>query len=102
MRCAQVGQVVRNESVLLVGSVAATIVGKPLVSGAYVEFTVEEHPLADKVIVYKKNRRKGYQRWRGYRAPLSLVRIGSIQSSAEHEKALGDRPGWDEACDRGE
>ena len=45
----QVGQTVRNESVLLVGSLAATIIGKPLVAGAYVEFTVEEHPLADKV-----------------------------------------------------
>lgn len=42
----QVGQTVRNESVLLVGSRDGTVIGRPLVSDAFVEFTVEEHPQA--------------------------------------------------------
>ena len=36
----------RNESVLLVGSRDGTVIGRPLVAGAFVEFTVEEHPQA--------------------------------------------------------
>ena len=86
---------VRNESVLLVGSRDGTVIGKPLVAGAYVEFTVEEHPKADKLIIFKKKRRKGYQRWRGFRAHLTLLRIGTIETSSEHAQALDHRLGTD-------
>jgi len=84
----QVGQTVHNKSVLLVGSRDGTIVGKPMVADAHVEFTVEEHPKANKVIVFKKKAKKGYQRWRGYRAALTLVRVGVIETNLEHDQVL--------------
>ena len=40
------------------------------------------------MIIFKKKRRKGYQRWRGFRAQLTVVRIGEIGTDAAHDKAL--------------
>lgn len=40
------------------------------------------------MIIFKKKRRKGYQRWRGFRAQLTVVRIGEIGTNAAHDTAL--------------
>jgi len=74
----QVGEYVRNESVLLVGSRAATVIGTPFLEGVSVQLVVEEQALADKVIIFKKRRRKGYRRWKGHRAPLTVMRVDDI------------------------
>ena len=75
----EVGSVIHVNRVLLVGSKDATIIGSPLIKDACVLATVEEQALADKVIVFKKKRRKGYRRWRGHRAALTVLRINDIQ-----------------------
>jgi large subunit ribosomal protein L21 len=54
-------------------------VGQPVVEGATVVAEVVRHGLGRKVIVYKKRRRKGYQRKRGHRqgfTELRIVRLG--------------------------
>jgi|TARA_B100000513_G_C11899468_1_gene184927 large subunit ribosomal protein L21 len=56
-----VGQSFVNESVLMVGEAEATVIGSPLIAGASVEGVVEEQALADKVIIFKKKKRKGYR-----------------------------------------
>ena len=56
----------------------ATIIGSPLIGGASVVAKVEEQALADKQIIFKKKKRKGYRRWKGHRQPLTLLRILSI------------------------
>ena len=75
---AEVGSIIHVNRVLLVASKDATIIGSPLVKDATVEAVVEEQTLADKVIVFKKKRRKGYRRWKGHRQPLTLLRINDI------------------------
>ena len=60
----------------------------PLVRDAVVRATVEEQGYGKKVIVFKKKRRKGYRRWRGYRARLSLLRINSIELPPDLEAAM--------------
>lgn len=52
--------------------------GKPVVKGAKVEATVVEHLKDDKVIVFKKKRRKGYRVKRGHRQHLTQLHITSI------------------------
>ena len=83
-----VGSVIHADRVLLVGSKEATIIGTPLIPEACVQATVEEQSLADKVIVFKKKRRKGYRRWKGHRSPLTILRINEIQLPAALSKAL--------------
>jgi len=50
----------------------------PFLSGATVKATVVEHKRGDKIIVFKKKKRKGYQRTQGHRQNLSVLKIESI------------------------
>ncbi|KJE93063.1 hypothetical protein CAOG_03910 [Capsaspora owczarzaki ATCC 30864] len=75
-----VGTRINLEKVLMVGSADFTISGTPLVptSVVRVQATVIEQSLAEKVIVFKKKRRKTYKKWKGHRQPITTLRITSI------------------------
>jgi len=66
------------DNVLLVGGNGATQIGAPVVEGASVGATVLGHVKADKVIVFKKKRRKGYKVKNGHRQKYTQIRIDSI------------------------
>lgn len=83
-----VGTTIEAKRVLLVGEAGATVIGSPLVKGAVVQATVEEQGYGKKVIIFKKRRRKGYRRWKGYRSRLTLIRIGKIQLPQHLEEAV--------------
>jgi large subunit ribosomal protein L21 len=74
----EVGKEIFLTKVLLVGTQDSTQIGTPLVSEAKVLAVVEEQTLADKVIIFKKKRRKNYQRHRGHRQPYTRLRIKGI------------------------
>ena len=71
------GKVVSFGEVLVVGGDTPTI-GAPLVSGATVAGEIVAHERGDKVIAFKKRRRKNSRRKRGYRHDFSVVRITEI------------------------
>ena len=73
----QPGEVVSFGEVLLVGGDTPSI-GAPTVSGATVAGEVIAHERGDKVIAFKKRRRKNSRRKRGYRHEFSLIRITEI------------------------
>lgn len=66
------------DRVFLVANDKGIKVGTPLVAGAKVEATVLETVKADKLIIFKKKRRKGYQKKTGHRQKLSQIRIDNI------------------------
>ena len=72
------GESITFNDVLLVGGESAVLVGKPTVSGASVSATILTHLKGDKVIVFKKKRRKGYRVKKGHRQSLTKIRIDSI------------------------
>lgn len=74
------GQSVSFDKVLLVDNNGKVSVGAPTVSGASVTAKVLNHLKADKVIVFKKKRRKGYQKSNGHRQPITKVEIESIKA----------------------
>lgn len=74
----EVGASVSFEKVLLTDSEGAVKVGAPYVAGAVVKATVLEHLKGNKVIVFKKKRRKGYQKKNGHRQCLTQLQIESI------------------------
>jgi len=74
---AEPGQVVEFGEVLVVGGDNAEI-GAPLVAGATVAGEVLRHERGDKVIAFKKRRRKNSRRKRGYRHDFSVIRITEI------------------------
>ncbi|MDQ1559570.1 MAG: large subunit ribosomal protein [Pyrinomonadaceae bacterium] len=64
--------------VLVVGGDNETRVGSPMVDGARVAGTIVEHGRGDKIIVFKKKRRKQYKRTQGHRQNYTAVKIDSI------------------------
>ena len=72
------GSKVAFDKVLLIGNEGSTIVGAPTVAGASVEATILQHCKGNKVIVFKKKRRKGYQTSNGHRQYLSKIQIENI------------------------
>ena len=72
------GSKVSFDRVLLIDNEGSTKIGAPTVAGANVEATVLEHLKGNKIIVFKKKRRKGYQTSNGHRQYLSKIQIESI------------------------
>ncbi len=72
------GAKVEFDQVLLVSSEGKIEVGAPVVSGAKVSATILSHLKDDKVLIFKKKRRKGYKLKKGHRQQYTKVRIDSI------------------------
>ena len=75
---AEAGSSVTFDQVLLVDRDGSVAIGMPTVGGASVKATVNEHLKGDKVIVFKKKRRKGYRVKNGHRDFLTSITINSI------------------------
>ena len=73
------GAEVEFTKVLLVAEGSDVKVGTPYVEGAVVKATVlDDEVKADKVIVFKKIRRKGFQKLNGHRQKLTKIKINAI------------------------
>ncbi len=66
------------DKVLLVENDGVVTIGAPVVEGASVKATINEHLKGDKVIVFHKKRRKGYVKKNGHRQYLTKITIDSI------------------------
>ena len=81
------GAKVSFDRVLLVDDGSKVTVGAPAVPGAAVNATVERHLKGDKVLVFKKKRRKGYQKMNGFRPSLTELVIKDIALGGKAKKA---------------
>ena len=73
------GEKVEFGKVLLVADGEVVKVGTPYVEGAVVTATVlDDNAKADKVLVFKKIRRKGFQKLNGHRQKLTKIQINAI------------------------
>jgi large subunit ribosomal protein L21 len=75
---AEAGATVEFTEVLAVGEGAGAKFGAPRVAGAKVVATVVKHDRGDKVIIFKKRRRKNSRRKNGHRQDLTVVKITDI------------------------
>src|SRR5689334_11253071 len=84
----QPGEIVEFGEVLVVGGDTPQL-GMPTVAGATVAGEVLQHTRGDKVIAFKKRRRKNSRRKRGYRHEFSVIRITEILTEG---KKPSDKP----------
>src|ERR1700741_1400231 len=77
------GAKVEFDKVFLIDNGGKISIGSPTVDGAKVAATVVEHVKGDKVIVFKKKRRKGYQKWNNHRQYLTQILIQGILGKGE-------------------
>ena len=81
------GKKVSFDNVLLVEDGGKVTVGAPAIGGAQVSAKVLKHLKGDKVIVFKKKRRKGYRVKNGHRQSLTEIVIESIAASGAKKAA---------------
>jgi large subunit ribosomal protein L21 len=74
----EAGDIVELTDVLMVGDGAKSEIGTPRVAGATVAAQVIEQSRADKIIVFKKKRRKDYRRTHGHRQHQTVLRVTEI------------------------
>ena len=84
---AEEGKKVKFDRVLLVDKGGDVTVGAPAIDGMAVHAVVERHLKGDKVLVFKKKRRKGYQKLNGFRASLTEIKITDIKKAAAKKAA---------------
>ena len=84
---AKEGSKIDFDKVLLMDNAGKVNVGAPVIKGAKVTAKVLEHLKGDKVIVFKKKRRKGYKVKNGHRQRLTEILIKDIGKKAAPKKA---------------
>jgi large subunit ribosomal protein L21 len=80
------GSKVEFEKVLLIDKDGKVNVGSPYIDEAKVTAKILSHCRADKVLVFKKKRRKGYQKCNGHRQDLSKIFIENISVSRKKKE----------------
>lgn len=77
---AEVGSKLDFDKVLLVDNGGKITLGAPAIEGAKVTAEVTAHVKGDKVIVFRKNRRKGYRKKNGHRQSFTSITISAIKA----------------------
>ena len=75
---AKKGGKLKFDQILMLIDGDATQVGTPTVKGASISATVLDHAKGDKVIVFKKKKRKGYEKKNGHRQSFTQIQVNSI------------------------
>ena len=81
------GSKVTFDNVMLIEDKGNVTIGAPAIAGAGVTATVLGHLKGDKVIVFKKKRRKGYKKKNGHRQYLTEIQIEGISASGVKKAA---------------
>ncbi len=81
------GKKVAFDNVLLLSDGDKVTVGAPAIDGAQVGAKVLKHLKGDKVVVFKKKRRKGYRVKNGHRQALTEIQIDNITATGAKKAA---------------
>ena len=82
----EAGDSITLDRVLLTDNGTVTV-GAPVIEGLTVEAKIVEHLKGDKIVVFKKKRRKGYKKKNGFRPSLTKIEILSIGGERTEKKA---------------
>ena len=77
----ETGSDITFDQVLLIKDGDSTEIGTPILKGASVTGTIIDHGREKKILVYKKKRRKGYQRKNGHRQWFTEIEFNKITHS---------------------
>ncbi|HEV7464187.1 MAG TPA: 50S ribosomal protein L21 [Methyloceanibacter sp.] len=86
------GDIVELGEVILLGGEGAPKTGSPTIAGALVAAEVIEQKRGEKIIVFKKKRRKNYRRKNGHRQALTALRITEILTDGKKPSKQAAKP----------
>jgi large subunit ribosomal protein L21 len=95
---AENGKKLEFDQVLLIEDGGKVVIGEPVIKDAIVEGKVLEHLKGDKVVVFKKKRKKGYRIRNGHRQYFTQVEIVSIKEKASRKSVKKDEEVQPEAA----
>ena len=75
-----VGDKVEIKEVLFIGGTDSPKIGKPILPNSKVVAEITKQDKSDKVLVFKRKRRKGFKKLKGHRQPFTELKIISIES----------------------
>jgi large subunit ribosomal protein L21 len=81
------GKQIKFDKVLLIEDEGKITIGEPTIKDAFVEGKILDHMRGDKVIVFKKKRKKGYRIKNGHRQNFTQIEIVSINGKTDPKKA---------------
>ena len=96
------GSKITFDNVLLLDDAGNVTIGAPAIEGASVTAQILNHIKGDKVIVFKKKRRKGYIKKNGHRQYLSEIQIESIATTGAKKLAKKEAAPAKEAAPKAE
>ncbi len=76
----EVGEKVEIKEVLFIGGTDSPKIGKPIVPGSRVVAEIIRQDKSDKILVFKRKRRKGFKKLKGHRQPFTEIKVISIES----------------------
>ena len=76
---AEPGQQIEMKPVLAISDGTSLKVGKPDIADAKILATVVKHIRGEKLVSFKKKRRKGFKKKKGHRQELTVIKVESIQ-----------------------
>lgn len=76
----EIGEKVKLDEVLLIGGNGPVRIGAPLVSGATVHAEIIRQAKDKKIIVYKKKRRRGFEKRQGHRQLFTEIKVTKIEA----------------------
>lgn len=86
------GDIVELAEVILLGGEGGPKTGSPTIAGALVAAEVLAQTRADKIVVFKKKRRKNYRRKKGHRQELTALRITEILTDGKKPSKAAPKP----------
>ena len=78
----KIGDKIKINNILLTDNKGKISVGNPNVNGASITVKILEHSREKKILIYKKKRRKGYQRKNGHRQGITLLEVVKIDAKS--------------------
>ena len=91
------GSKISFDNILMLDNSGKIVLGNPVVKGASVEAKIVKHLKDDKVIVFKKKRRKGYKVKNGHRQALTQIVVENILEKAVKAKGKTEVSKTDDA-----
>jgi large subunit ribosomal protein L21 len=86
------GDIVELAEVILLGGEGGPKTGSPTIAGAMVAAEVLAQTRGDKIVVFKKKRRKNYRRKKGHRQELTALRITEILTDGKKPSKTAPKP----------
>jgi large subunit ribosomal protein L21 len=88
---AEEGNQIKFEKVLLIEDEGKITIGEPVIADAVIEGKILDHMRGDKVIIFKKKRKKGYRIKNGHRQNFTEVKIISINGVGAPERKIAEK-----------